>query len=147
METVPMQVRRSVFAKLQKLATPLIDDPSAVIERLIEHWETNPPKKGMSSSSGNEYQKKFWHSSRGEKFPLGIQLRANYLGTMYKADVTERGIEFAGKVYKNPSRAAIAAKKLAGTVLRAASTNGWAFWEMYDSESQKWVSIDALRTR
>lgn len=153
METVSVPVRRAVFERLQKMAIPLVDDASSVIERLISHWESNPPKGGGFSLGGggspspaNEPQAQAWHSARGEEFRIGTQLRASYLGKTLLAKVTPEGIEFAGKLYDNPSSAGIAAKNSVGTTGKAASTNGWDFWEMQIPGSQRWVSIDVLRS-
>ena len=143
------------------MAVPLIDDASAVIERLIEHWESNPPERD-SSPTGNtppvlpaghaslgtvEQQVQIWRSSRGEAFPVGAPLRASYLGKNFEAKITPEGIEFGGEFYGNPSRAGIAAKYSIGTTGRAASTNGWDFWEILLPGTQRWVSVDVLRNQ
>lgn len=161
METVSVPVRRVIFERLQKMAVPLIDDASAVIERLIEHWESNPPQRG-SPPTGNappvlpagnaspgtgEQQRQIWRSSRGEAFPVGAPLRASYLGQNFEAKVTPDGIEFAGNVYDSPSSAGVAAKNSIGTTGRAASTNGWDFWEILLPETRRWVSVDTLRNQ
>lgn len=148
METVSVPLQRHIFEKLQRLATPLVDDANSVIERLIAHWE----RSGKTSGTGQPMQTStmkalVWHSSRGEAFPVGIQLRGSYLGKTYQAKVTPQGIEFNGKFFDNPSSAGIAVKRSAGTRGRAASTNGWEFWEMLSPENQRWVSIDVLRSK
>jgi hypothetical protein len=86
-----------------------------------------------------------WRSARGEKFLVGTQLRANYLKHSFEASVTADGIVFGGRTYDNPSSAGIAAKESVGTMGKAASTNGWEFWEMQDSKTKRWISIDVLR--
>ena len=144
MDTVQILIRRDVFERLQQLATPLVDDVNSVIARLIKNWEASPQKPAapIPSTSGTQ----IWRSSRGEAFPVGIELRSSYLGKSYSAKVTAAGIELNGKVYDNPSKAGIAVKHIAGTRGRAASTNGWDFWEMLDPATKRWVSIDGLRS-
>jgi hypothetical protein len=146
MDSVPVPIQRQVFEKLQKLAVPLVDDASSVIERLIKHWEKTAPQS-FPPTSPERQQSAVWYSSRGEVFPVGAQLRGTYLGKTYHAKITAQGIEFNGVVYDNPSSAGIAVKRAAGTKGRAASTNGWDFWEMLNPDSQRWVSIDILRSK
>jgi len=146
MDTVPVHIRRQVFEKLQKLAVPLVDDASSVIERLIKHWEKAAPQS-FPLASPERQQSAFWYSSRGEAFPVGAELRGTYLGKTYHAKITAQGIEFNGMGYDNPSSAGIAAKRAAGTKGQAVSTNGWDFWEMLNPDSQRWVSIDILRSK
>ena len=145
MEVVQVPVRREVFERLKALAEPLVDDASSVIERLIAHWESVPHGPRVRHIVLPEPGPAEWRSARGERFPVGAQLRAKYLGHKFEAAVTAHGIEFAGKTYDNPSSAGIAAKESVGTKGKAASTNGWDFWEMLDPASKRWVSINHLR--
>jgi hypothetical protein len=143
MEMVQVQLRRDVFEKLQKLAVPLVDDISAVIARELDRaamLQGNLPNATVPTTAT-------WRSARGERFPVGAQLRAHYLHKEYSAKVTPRGIEFDGKVFDNPSSAAIAVKHSAGKTGDAASANGWGFWEMLDPQTNQWVSIDTLRAK
>ncbi len=43
MEVVQVLVKKEVFDSLKRLAEPLVDDASSVIERLVNHWEKSPP--------------------------------------------------------------------------------------------------------
>jgi hypothetical protein len=146
MEVVQVPVKKEVFESLKRLAEPLVDDASSVIERLINHWEKSPPAatKAALQVPGLAAE---WRSARGERFPIGAKLRARYLRHTFEANVTINGIEFNGKTYDNPSSAGIAAKKTVGTVGKAASTNGWDFWEMLEPSTKRWVSINTLRAR
>lgn len=145
MEVIQVPLRKDVFEKLQRLAEPLVDDPSSVIERLVNHWESSPRRSEARASSVSTAKQKYWSSARGERFPLGAKLRAKYLGQSFEAEVTSHGIEFNGETYENPSSAGIAAKESVGTTGKAANTNGWEFWEMFEPITQSWFSIDKLR--
>ncbi len=146
MEVIQVPLRRDVFERLKALAEPLVDDASAVVERLIRHWEAAPPGPRTRTIVLSEPVPEVWRSARGEKFLVGTQLRAKYLKHTFEATVTALGIEFDGRVYDNPSSAGIAAKESVGTKGKAASTNGWDFWEMQDPRTQRWISIDVLRS-
>ena len=124
MEVVQVPVRKEVFENLKRLAEPLVDDASSVIERLIKHWEKSPPAPANAASQVPGVPS-VWRSARGERFPIGAKLRAKYLRHTFEANVTINGIEFNGNSYDNPSSAGIAAKESVGTVRKAASTNGW----------------------
>lgn len=145
MEAVQIPLRREVFERLKALAEPLVDDASSVIERLIKHWESAPPGPGTRLIVLPDPGPAVWRSARGEKFLVGTQLRASYLKHSFEAIVTVSGIEFGGRAYDNPSSAGIAAKESVGTKGKAASTNGWDFWEMQDSKTKRWISINVLR--
>lgn len=146
MDIVQVSLNREVFERLQALAEPLVDDVNSVVERLIKHWESAPPGPRTRTIVLPESGPAVWRSARGEKFLVGTKLRAKYLRHTFDAVVTSRGIEFNGLAYDNPSSAGIAAKESVGTTGKAASTNGWDFWEMLDQEANRWVSIDVLRS-
>lgn len=145
MDVVQVPIRREVFERLKTLAEPLVDDASSVIERLLGHWDGVPHGPGYAHIKLQTSAPQEWRSARGERFPIGVALRAKYLHHQFDAKVTAGGIEFNGKLYDNPSSAGIAAKESVGTVGKAASTNGWDFWEMNEPKSNRWVSINALR--
>jgi|GEM_PF-1990209 hypothetical protein len=146
MEVVQLPVKREVFERLKALAEPLVDDASSVIERLIGHWESSPPRPRNRTVVLPEAEPSVWRSARGGEFPVGTKLRATYLSHFFGATVAAGGIEFNGHTYDNPSSAGIAAKESVGTKRRAATTNGWDFWEMQDPKTGRWVSIDTLRS-
>ena len=147
-----LAVSAAVYEKLQKLAVPLVDTPSSVIERLIDHWvatapnergQTNPPS-GESASSMAPAQ--LWRSSRGDTLRVGTSLKGQYLGKTYEAEIEPGGIRFNGELYDNPSAAAVAAKNLAGKTGQGASTNGRDFWRIRDPSTGHWVPISTVQT-
>lgn len=151
-DTINVSISSSAFARLQRLAVPLVDDPSSIIEKLIDHWETNPPKNTNptaplipSASPTPKDSAEFWRSPRGDTLPVGATLQAEYLGKTFRATVEKRGIRFGGKVYDSPSAAGVAAKGQLGRTGRAASTDGRSFWKIQDPSSGRWVSIASLR--
>ena len=142
-DEVQVRVRRDVFEKLKSLAEPLVDDTSAVIARLIRHWETSPPRQ--TSPTEQRQPSELWRSPRGDVLPVGTHLEGKYKGKTYAAMVAKNGIRFDGKVFQTLSAAAIAAKGLAGTKGEAANTNGRDFWGLRDSASGQLVSVSAMR--
>jgi hypothetical protein len=145
METVQITLNLEIFEKLKQIAEPLVDDPNSVINRLIEHWMSDPPHPRKPTIILPEPSLPSWRSSRGEKFTIGTLLRASYRGHTFSARITPSGIEFDGKTYSNPSSAGIAAKKTIGVEDSAANTNGWSFWEMQEPDSNQWISINTVR--
>ncbi len=140
---VSINLQKDVFERLQSLAEPLVDDPNSVIQRLINHWQTSPPREREQGKPPFEY----WLSARGEKLPVGLELRAKYDGSTYKAKVMKQGIFIESETFglSSPSAAAIHAKKIAGLTGASANTNGWRFWEYLDSETGDWKSLEDFR--
>ncbi|MHB9020587.1 MAG: hypothetical protein ACYC3A_01980 [Halothiobacillus sp.] len=144
-DLINVPISSSVFTRLQRLAIPLVDDTSSVIEKLIGHWEANPPNISTSGVPAAAAPKvEFWRSPRGDILPLGASLKAEYLGKTFRATVEKKGIIFDGKVYDSPSPAGVAAKGQLGRTGRAASTDGRKFWKIQDPTSGRWVSIASL---
>src|SRR5438552_4622106 len=131
---------------LQKLAALTGSDMGGVIAKLVDYWqEATPQSPAETSPLGMPSLVQLWRSPRGEMFPIGLELRAVYMGKKYSAKVTSKGIEFNDQTYDSPSAAAIAVKEAAGKRGAGANTNGWEFWEMWESKSKQWLSIQALK--
>lgn len=77
--------------------------------------------------------------SDGVTLQAGTRLRhiAKRSGKQYEAMVRNGGIEYKGKLYYSPSKAAIA---VIGT-----NRNGWLFWEYFDADLNQWQLLDRLR--
>lgn len=148
-DQISIALPQDVFERLQRVAIPLVDNPSTVIERLLTHWEANPPDSKEEGAprleSGTGPQ--FWQSPRGDVLPVGLELQATYLGKTFHAVVERNGIKFGSKVYDNPSSAGVAAKNQVGTKGDAASTNGRDFWKLRDPETGRWVPISDMNSR
>jgi hypothetical protein len=142
-EQVQVQISREIFEKLKRLAEPLVDDPSAVIDRLICHWEAAPPKQARGV--GQKASTELWRSPRGDVLPVGEPLQGKYKGKIVAAVVARNGIRFEGKIFPTLSAAAIAAKGLSGTKGNAANTNGRSFWSLRDPNTNQWIPISGLR--
>lgn len=144
-DQIDVPISSKVFARLQRLAVPLVDDTNSVIEKLIDHWEASPPRANAAPLAIEKSTAEVWRSPRGDVLPVGAPLQAEYLGIVFRAMVEKNGIRFAGKLYKNPSAAGVAAKGQLGREGRAASTNGRDFWKIQDPVSEQWLPITALR--
>jgi len=144
-EQVTVAISKPVFERLQKMAAPLVDTTSTVIERLIDYWEAQSTEKTSVANSNFKATQPLWKSSRGDALPVGTELRGGYLGKSFTAQVERAGIRFQGKLYDSLSPAAIAAKNLAGTKGKAASTNGRDFWKFQDPTTGQWVPVSLLR--
>jgi len=144
-DLVSVPISSSIFARLQRLAVPLVDDTSSVIEKLIAHWESHPPDSKAPNDPASAAKSDVWRSPRGDTLPVGATLQAEYLGKTFRATVEKKGIRFGGKVYDSPSAAGVAAKGQLGRTGRAASTDGRTFWKIQDPASGRWVAISTLR--
>jgi hypothetical protein len=144
-DQIDVPISSKVFARLQRLAVPLVDDTNSVIEKLIDHWEANPPSASATPQSNGKSTAEVWRSPRGDVLPVGAPLQAEYLGKTFRATVDKKGIRFSGKVYGNLSAAGVAAKGQLGREGRAASTNGRDFWKIQDPVSEQWLPITSLR--
>jgi len=146
-ESISVPISSSVFTRLQRLAIPLVDDTNSVIEKLIDHWEANPPDNRVPNvpPTTTPPKSEVWRSPRGDTLPVGAILQAEYLGKTFRATVEKKGIRFGDKVYDSPSPAGAAAKGQLGRTGRAASTDGRTFWKIQDPNSGRWVTIASLR--
>jgi hypothetical protein len=150
--TYKIGVSQATYKSLKKLAA-LSDDPTdlgAMVTKLVDYWHNGAPSESeLPPAEPKEFVQllpgQAWRSPRGDLFLIGLQLRAQYLGNTYSAQVTINGIDFAGKTYDSPSAAAIAVKEATGKSGAGANTNGWDFWEMPDSKTGQWVSIATLK--
>ena len=144
-DNIEISIDSEAFKRLQEVAIPLVDETNSVIVKLLDFWGQQTKSPAISPPKVNGQVEKFWFDARGERFPVGIKLRASYYGQIFHAVIEDKGILFSDKVFGSPSSAAIFAKHLAGTKGSSASTNGWTFWEYFDVISERWVLIDNLR--
>ena len=144
--SISISITSELFQRLQSLAVPLVDDTSSVIEKLIDHWESNRPDgttQKTSASTGARME--VWRSSRGDALPVGTALEAEYLKKTFRAKVEKGGIRLNGQIYDSPSAAGRAAKEQCGRKGAAASTDGRTFWKIQEPNTGRWIPLAALR--
>lgn len=134
--SVAVQLDDDVFADLQARARPLVDDVNSVLRRLLRAGQQN------EASAVREVV-----LSRGERLPIGLKLRAVFQGQVFHAEVTERGIDFAGTGYASLSAAARAAKRSVGVTERGSHTNGWDFWQYLNTVEGSYQRLRDFRGR
>ena len=143
---VEVSLPSKTYFALKKVGALTGAEIGDVIAKFVDYWQdSNGEEAEQESPLGMSSLVQLWRSPRGEMFPVGLKLRAQYVGKTYNAKVTNQGIEFDGKKYDSPSAAAIAVKETAGKVGAGANTNGWQFWEMWDAKVMTWVSIQGLK--
>ncbi len=80
-----------------------------------------------------------------------IEIRALYLGSEFKATITEDGMVcFKEQTYPSVSSAAVKAKELVtkpSADSSTLSTNGWLFWKYYHKSDHKWFYLRQLRSQ
>lgn len=131
------------FERLQRLAQPFVDDPDAVIGKLLDRWESDA--KAPAKTKHREDAGDYFVTSRGERLKIGLQLRALYKGKLYEAVVRKEGILIAGTYCGSPSAAAMFVKANAGKIGTAGLTNGWRFWSYLDGKTGKFSTLAKLR--
>lgn len=142
----------TTFFEIQKIAKLSGVSSGEVVANLLKLFnEWNPSELSSDAksegSNGQGGGQQLWRSARGEFLPVGLQLRALYLGKTYSATVTSTGIEFKGTKYDSPSSAAVAAKGTVGKSGTSASTNGWEFWAALDTKTNQWKSLKEMKVK
>ena len=128
-----------VFARMQALARPLVDDASSVIRRLLE-------TASSEVASSTAPSPRFLVLTRGERLKVGTRLRATFRRQEVEATVTAAGIEFNGELYPSPSAAARAVKEQRGVRTTASHANGWWFWSYFDESQGCFKPLNLIRT-
>ncbi len=116
------------------------------VEDLAKRIKPNTAfNKGHFSWYKRDYQRSSKNSDTAKKtLPVGLKIFNTYQGKRYTAEVLEKGkILFQGKVYKSPSRAAVAAIQSTGS--NRETENGWTWWKFIDPETGEEELIDVLR--
>lgn len=141
---VEITISKSVFERLQRLASPLVDTTDSILERLLDCWDTSGTAKVTPSKNSVAEPKLQWKSSRGLLLPVGTELQGHYKKKTFIALVERDGIRFNGKLYGDLSPAAIAAKTLAGATGTAASESGPRFWRFQHPITGVWQRVETL---
>lgn len=77
--------------------------------------------------------------TKGVRFPVGTEFRANYKGRTYLGRVENRALVLNGERFDTPSAAAVSITKN--------PVNGWTFWECRLPGKSSWQIIKALRQK
>jgi predicted CopG family antitoxin len=75
--------------------------------------------------------------SKGVRFSVGTEFRANYKGQMRTGSVENGALVVNGVAYESPSAAAVA--------VTGSAVNGWRFWECKLPNKSSWQLIESLR--
>jgi hypothetical protein len=103
-----------------------------VLRKLLDLPATSRSRGHRSSSPApNDW------ISKGVRFPVGTEFRAQYKGRVYHGSVEAGALVVDGKRYSSPSPAA---GEITGN-----SVNGWTFWECRFPGEVSWRMIKSLR--
>jgi hypothetical protein len=138
----PVHIPKPLFARLQKLAVPLVDDLPSVIERLLAHWELTHNRSNAAVASPAAITT--WRTPDGDELAVGETLYAKYLGRRFDAQVGINEIVFDGKSYPSLSAAGRAVKKKSGKTGKTVITNGRQFWKAKNAGGQLVKVIDRM---
>ena len=129
MNTKQIEIDLEVYKTLEALRESFDESYNDILLRALPSVDKNH----------KNHQKGGLYIRDGVTLRTGTQLRhiAKRLGEQYQAVVQDGGIEFDGRVFHSPSKAAIAATNT--------NRNGWTFWEYYDADLNQWRLLDELR--
>ena len=77
--------------------------------------------------------------TKGVRFPVGTEFRANYKGQTHLARVANAALVLNGQRFDTPSSAAMS--------ITGNPVNGWNFWECRLPGQASWPTIRSLRKR
>lgn len=96
------------------------------------------PEKKQSVAVANNPAPGDW-VTKGIRFPVGTEFRANHKGQTYLGRVEDGALVLNGERFDTPSAAAVFITKN--------SVNGWTFWECRLPGRSSWEIIKALRQK
>ncbi len=95
-----------------------------------------PPKRSVATDVGGPAPNDW--ITKGVRFPVGTDFRANYKGQTYLARVEGSALLLNGKRFDSPSAAAMS--------ITGNPVNGWTFWECRLPGRTSWQMLKALRS-
>ncbi len=139
-----IKISDALFAKLQGLAKPLIDNVEDVIWRLIRK-DGKINSNHHVSSQKREKPEQFVHS-KGGKIRCPLKLRMIYKRTTTYGEARDGWIWFEGKRFTSPSAAAKYVAKMKGA--ENPSFDGWRILEYsVDDNPDEWQSLNNIRNK
>ncbi|MCC6328343.1 MAG: DUF2924 domain-containing protein [Acidobacteria bacterium] len=94
---------------------------------------------GQVPSNGTAEAPKAPWVGKGAVLPHGTELRMNYGGREYRAEIFDGAFLYGGESFKAPSPAAVAITKN--------PVNGWNYWDCKLPGSTKWEPIKKFRKK
>ena len=130
--------------ELLVMALEAFDDVTEKLPAILETVRATNRKLGVPEPVGTPVRL-VYRTSRGAELPYGLNMWAEYRGNRFTASVVPGGIQTAdGKMYPDPSAAAVACKVATGVAANSAQTNGWNFW-MFQVTDNRIAAIDMFR--
>ncbi len=93
---------------------------------------STPAVSSVSASHSNDW------ISKGVRFPVGTEFRANYKGQTYLGKVEGGALFTRGRSFHSPSQAAV--------FITNNSVNGWIFWEARRPGEENWRILKSFRS-
>ncbi len=91
----------------------------------------------MAATNGKADIPKAPWAWKGVILPHGTEMRMNYNGREYRAEISEAAIKFDGQTFISPTAAAVAVTNN--------QVNGWNYWDCKLPGSTKWEPIKKFR--
>jgi hypothetical protein len=134
-----------VYKSIEQARISFSESSNMVLRRILG-LESAPIAEGQHNAVADAKSEQSWFG-KGVELPHGTQLRMDYNGTIYTAEIIRGGWYIDGVAIqeKTPSGAAIAAVEAATG--RRVSLNGWVNWEAKLPNGNRWRKISEMRKR
>jgi hypothetical protein len=142
-----VQISDELFKRAQRHAVPLIDTVEDVFNRALDALESgngHTPSKSIAPLPPGPSAGSSDLVSYVGRVPHGTELRMNYKGTEYLAEVKDGKVIWNGRSYKSVSDAAVAVIRSTGS--DRPTEDGWRVWQAKDSHG-RWTPLVDLRER
>ena len=138
-----IEIDIEVHKSIEQARLSFSESSNEVLRRILG-LESAPTATSQHIAGADAKSEQPWFG-KGVELPHGTQLRMDYNGTIYTAEIIRGGWYIDGVAIqeKTPSGAAIAAVEAATG--KRVSLNGWVNWEAKLPNSNRWRQLSGMR--
>lgn len=130
-KTTSIEIDLETYKAIIQNSDYINEPPNDVLKRLLKL------KDGVIASHYSKSTNNEGITVKNVFLPTGMKLRKHFKGKLYEATVFNGFILLANKKFTSPSGAAV--------FVAEGPVNGWRFWEYFDTKSNQWKLLEALR--
>src|SRR5438876_10144332 len=130
-----------LFKRAQRHAVPLVDTLEDVLSRALDALESpngHSPTPSPDPTRTNPLNGESDLVSYVGRVPHGTEIKMNYKGRQYLAQVNNGRVVWNGRRYKSLSDAAVAVIRSTGS--DRPTENGWRVWQAKDNHG-RWIPL------